>query len=315
MTMMPTTTEWQPTACILCECNCGVEVQLEGRTLAKIRGDKAHPGSQGYTCNKAMRLDHYQNGRHRLDVAAAPARRTARFEEIDWDTAISEVAAGFKRIAGRARRRVDLLLRRRRSGQPPRRRLRRRVPEGARLALPLERARPGEDRRGMGRRPALRRPHPRRVRARRGRGLRRQEPVDVAELPAGPRGAARDREGPRAVDDRDRPGRDRHGQARRLPSARPAGQPTPGASPRSAPRSSRRTSSTTAFIDEHVNGSEPVLAALAEVPIADYAERCGVDEDADQRAPPGASPRRRQRRACSRTSASSRRRTAPCAPT
>ena len=35
------------------------------------------PASQGYTCNKAMRLDHYQNGPHRL---TSPMRRTARRE-------------------------------------------------------------------------------------------------------------------------------------------------------------------------------------------------------------------------------------------
>jgi anaerobic selenocysteine-containing dehydrogenase len=89
--------EWQQTACILCECNCGIEVQLEGRQLARIRGDKAHPASQGYTCNKAMRLDHYQNGRDRL---TSPLRRRAdgSFEGIDWDTAIAEIASGFKRV-------------------------------------------------------------------------------------------------------------------------------------------------------------------------------------------------------------------------
>jgi formate dehydrogenase len=92
-----TATDWQPTACILCECNCGIEVQLEGRTLARIRGDRAHPGSQGYTCNKAMRLDLYQNGPHRL---TSPLRRRpdGSYEEIDWDTAVSEIAAGFLRI-------------------------------------------------------------------------------------------------------------------------------------------------------------------------------------------------------------------------
>jgi anaerobic selenocysteine-containing dehydrogenase len=92
------TGEWQSTACILCECNCGIVVQLDDRKLAKIRGDKAHPASQGYTCNKALRLDHYQNNRNRL---TSPMRRRpdGSFEEIDWDTAISEVAAGFKRIA------------------------------------------------------------------------------------------------------------------------------------------------------------------------------------------------------------------------
>jgi anaerobic selenocysteine-containing dehydrogenase len=81
---------WSQTACILCECNCGIEVQLAGRHLARIRGDRAHPGTHGYTCNKAMRLDHYQNGRHRL---SSPLRRRpdGGFEEIDWDTAIREV--------------------------------------------------------------------------------------------------------------------------------------------------------------------------------------------------------------------------------
>jgi formate dehydrogenase len=90
-------TEWQSTACILCECNCGIVVQVEDRTLVKIRGDKAHPASQGYTCNKALRLDHYQNSRNRL---TSPLRRRpdGSYEEIDWDVAIEEIAAGFRRI-------------------------------------------------------------------------------------------------------------------------------------------------------------------------------------------------------------------------
>jgi anaerobic selenocysteine-containing dehydrogenase len=85
---------WHPTACILCECNCGIEVQLgeDARTFAKIRGDKNHPASQGYTCNKALQLNAYQNGRS--DRITQPLRRLpdGTFEEIDWDTAIAEVA-------------------------------------------------------------------------------------------------------------------------------------------------------------------------------------------------------------------------------
>lgn len=93
---------WQPTACILCECNCGIEVRLaapgpdgEGGTrFERIRGDKAHPASQGYTCEKALRLDHYQHQPNRL---TAPLRRRAdgTFEQIDWDTAIREIAERF----------------------------------------------------------------------------------------------------------------------------------------------------------------------------------------------------------------------------
>ena len=83
---------WRQTACILCSVNCGLEVQLDGRHIVRIRGDRAHPGSRGYACEKAQRLDHYQNGRHRLTT---PLRRRAdgTFEPIDWDTAIREVAA------------------------------------------------------------------------------------------------------------------------------------------------------------------------------------------------------------------------------
>ena len=93
-------TEWKPTACILCECNCGLEVELGGeggRHLVKIRGDRRHPASQGYACEKPHRLDHYQHGRDRL---TNPLRRRAdgTFEAIDWDTAIREVAARLAKV-------------------------------------------------------------------------------------------------------------------------------------------------------------------------------------------------------------------------
>jgi anaerobic selenocysteine-containing dehydrogenase len=86
--------DWKTSACILCECNCGIEVQTGGeggREIVRIRGDKAHPASQGYLCQKASGLNHYQNGTDRL---TAPLRRRSdgSFEEIDWDTAIREVA-------------------------------------------------------------------------------------------------------------------------------------------------------------------------------------------------------------------------------
>ena len=92
--------DWHSTACILCECNCGLEVQIGGdgdRHIVKVRGDKAHPASQGYACEKPSRLDYYQNGRHRL---TRPMRRRpdGSFEEIDWETAIREVAERFAAI-------------------------------------------------------------------------------------------------------------------------------------------------------------------------------------------------------------------------
>ena len=90
---------WHQTACNLCSINCGVEIKLadDGRTFARVRGDKNNPVSQGYTCEKALRLDHYQNNPHRL---TSPMRRRAdgTYEEVDWDTAIREVAAGLAKV-------------------------------------------------------------------------------------------------------------------------------------------------------------------------------------------------------------------------
>jgi anaerobic selenocysteine-containing dehydrogenase len=88
------------TACVLCECNCGITVTLTERSLSSIRGDKAHPASQGYTCEKALRLDLYQNGPHRL---TSPLKRLpdGTFAEIGWDTAIAEIADRLRGIQER----------------------------------------------------------------------------------------------------------------------------------------------------------------------------------------------------------------------
>ena len=92
--------EWRPTVCILCSVNCGIDVKLDGRHIARVRGNRAHVASRGYACEKAQRLDYYQNARDRL---TSPLRRRpdGTFEEIDWDTAIREVAAGFVRVRDR----------------------------------------------------------------------------------------------------------------------------------------------------------------------------------------------------------------------
>ncbi len=80
------------TACILCSQNCGLIIeQNESGHFKKIVGDKNHPVSKGYLCQKATRLDFYQN-QARL---RSPLRKKGdgTFEEITWDIAIAEIAA------------------------------------------------------------------------------------------------------------------------------------------------------------------------------------------------------------------------------
>ncbi len=83
--------EWKKTACIICSLNCGLEVQTEGGRIVKARGDKDHPTSQGYVCEKSQRMDFYQNGADRI---SSPKRRRAdgTYEDISWDTAVREIA-------------------------------------------------------------------------------------------------------------------------------------------------------------------------------------------------------------------------------
>lgn len=95
--MSDTEAIWHKTACVLCSINCGIEVKIEDREIVRVRGDKSHPGSKGYTCEKGLRVNYYQNARDRL---TSPLRRNAdgTFEEIDWDTAIAEIAQRFAAV-------------------------------------------------------------------------------------------------------------------------------------------------------------------------------------------------------------------------
>ena len=84
--------DWQPTACILCYVNCGLEVATEGRAIVRVRGDRANSRSQGYLCQKAQRLQWYGDHADRLTT---PLRRRpdGTHEPISWETALAEIAA------------------------------------------------------------------------------------------------------------------------------------------------------------------------------------------------------------------------------
>ena len=74
-----------------------IQIQVdENQQFQKIIGDPAHPVSEGYLCQKATRLNYYQE-QVRLK---SPLRRKAdgSFEEISWETAIKEIAQKLKTI-------------------------------------------------------------------------------------------------------------------------------------------------------------------------------------------------------------------------
>ena len=85
------------TACILCSRNCGLSVEIDDHRFTKIKGDKAHPFSQGYICQKAARLEHYQNHDDRL---TSPMQRQpdGSFKAVSWDDALDDIAQRLTRI-------------------------------------------------------------------------------------------------------------------------------------------------------------------------------------------------------------------------
>ena len=87
------------TACILCSRNCGLSVEIEDGKFTRIRGDDDHPNSKGYICQKAARLEHYQNHADRLQY---PLKRQVdgSFVRVSWDTALTEIADKLLHIRG-----------------------------------------------------------------------------------------------------------------------------------------------------------------------------------------------------------------------
>jgi anaerobic selenocysteine-containing dehydrogenase len=79
------------TACPLCSRNCGLEVEIQEGHFNKIKGDEKHPISEGYICQKAARLEHYQNHDDRLKY---PLKRISdgSFVRVSWETALTEIA-------------------------------------------------------------------------------------------------------------------------------------------------------------------------------------------------------------------------------
>jgi formate dehydrogenase len=80
-----------------CEPFCGLEVEVDGGRMTRVRPDRAHPVTAGYACIKGMHVADYQNDPDRL---LHPVRRGAGgWERIGWTTATREIGARLRAIA------------------------------------------------------------------------------------------------------------------------------------------------------------------------------------------------------------------------
>lgn len=83
-------TEQRVTFCRICEAHCGMVATVEGGVVTKLRPDREHPLSRGEACPKGIAMTDVQNDPDRV-VRPLRRREDGEFEEVSWDSALSEI--------------------------------------------------------------------------------------------------------------------------------------------------------------------------------------------------------------------------------
>ncbi|MFM2372433.1 MAG: hypothetical protein RIS85_2155, partial [Pseudomonadota bacterium] len=85
--------------CHICEANCGVLVEVEGRKVLSIRGDPDNPLSRGHICPKGTALQDLQEDPDRL---RKPLKRVGdAWQEISFAQAFAEIGEKTRAILAR----------------------------------------------------------------------------------------------------------------------------------------------------------------------------------------------------------------------
>src|SRR5512141_119662 len=88
------------TTCPYCGVGCGVSARADGIGGAITTGDPDHPANFGRLCSKGFALEETLGLNGRL-LHPMLRRADGSHARVDWDTALSTVADGFRRVAER----------------------------------------------------------------------------------------------------------------------------------------------------------------------------------------------------------------------
>ena len=88
--------------CNLCEANCGIIIETEGRKVLSVKGNPDHVLSGGYICPKATAIPDIQDDPDRLRT---PLKRVGdEWHEISFEQAFAEIGERFAAITSGAKR-------------------------------------------------------------------------------------------------------------------------------------------------------------------------------------------------------------------
>ncbi len=90
------TSQWHKSTCPYCGLGCGLMVEVEENKVVKVRGMKGHPVNDGDICALAANLPPVFTAEGRL--IRPMLRRNGELVPVDWNEAITHVAAELRRI-------------------------------------------------------------------------------------------------------------------------------------------------------------------------------------------------------------------------
>jgi anaerobic selenocysteine-containing dehydrogenase len=88
--------ESKRTYCRICTTQCGLTVDVAGNQILRVRGDRAHPMSKGYTCPKGCAIG---RSHHHPDAISEPMmRKEGKLVPVDWSECLDDAAAKLRTV-------------------------------------------------------------------------------------------------------------------------------------------------------------------------------------------------------------------------
>jgi len=88
--------EQKKTYCKVCMTHCGLVADVVGEQIVKVRGDKDHPVTEGYTCPKGRAVGQLH---HKEDPITRPLmKKDGELVEVTWDEALDDIGDKLRAI-------------------------------------------------------------------------------------------------------------------------------------------------------------------------------------------------------------------------